>query len=152
MNGTILDPIQLNGTLSGIATLSGTVSEKKESDPIVDSNGNILVDSNDNTMVDYHTGKPMEGSLSDVGNLSAALSSDENITITLSSTEGIQAEITIPTSTGGSPYSGEYEVTPSTEVQVLYTDGKSMRDNVTINPIPSNYGRITWNGSFLTVS
>lgn len=53
---------------------------------------------------------------------------------------------------GGIPYTGEYEVTPSDEAQVLETSGLMMTDNVTINPIPSNYGLITWNGSTLTVS
>lgn len=50
------------------------------------------------------------------------------------------------------PYEGEYEVTPSLETQVLETNGLRMTRNVTINPIPSNYGLITWNGSVLTVS
>lgn len=49
-------------------------------------------------------------------------------------------------------YTGEYEVTPSAEAQTLQTNGLRMLDNVTINPIPSNYGLITWNGSTLTVS
>ena len=49
-------------------------------------------------------------------------------------------------------YTGDYVVTPSMEEQVLETNGLRMTDNVTINPIPSNYGLITWNGSFLTVS
>jgi hypothetical protein len=50
------------------------------------------------------------------------------------------------------PYSREYTVTPSAETQVLETEGLMMAHNVTINPIPSNYGLITWNGSTLTVS
>lgn len=50
------------------------------------------------------------------------------------------------------PYTGDYEVTPSDEAQVLLTDGFRMTDNVTINPIPSNYGLITWDGSVITVS
>ena len=50
------------------------------------------------------------------------------------------------------PYTGEYAVTPGEETITLATDGKRMTDNITINPIPSNYGLITWNGSFLTVS
>ncbi len=49
-------------------------------------------------------------------------------------------------------YTGAYEVTPSTEVQTLNTQDLMMSRNVTINPIPSNYGLITWNGSTLTVS
>lgn len=52
----------------------------------------------------------------------------------------------------GTPYTGAYTVTPSAAEQVLYTDGLRMTDNITVNPIPSNYGLITWNGSVLTVS
>ena len=36
--------------------------------------------------------------------------------------------------------------------QTLETDSLYMQGNITINPIPSNYGLITWNGSILTVS
>ena len=50
------------------------------------------------------------------------------------------------------PYSGPLEVTPSQAEQVLHTAGKSMPADVVINPIPSNYGLITYNGSILTVS
>lgn len=49
-------------------------------------------------------------------------------------------------------YEGEYTVTPTTEAQTLETKNKRMTGNVTINPIPSNYGLITWNGAFITVS
>lgn len=49
-------------------------------------------------------------------------------------------------------YTGEYEVTPSAETQTLDTAGLRLARNVTVNPIPQNYGLITWNGSFLTVS
>lgn len=50
------------------------------------------------------------------------------------------------------PYEGEYVITPSSETQVLETKHLRMTDNITINPVPSNYGLITWNGAFLTVS
>lgn len=50
------------------------------------------------------------------------------------------------------PYTGAYEVTPSAETQTLETENKRMTGNVTINPIPNNYGLITWNGSIITVS
>lgn len=49
-------------------------------------------------------------------------------------------------------YGGETDVTPSTETQVLPCEGLMMAHNVTINPIPSNYGLITWDGSAITVS
>lgn len=54
---------------------------------------------------------------------------------------------------GGVPeYRGAYEVTPTQATQTLYTHGFQMAQNVIINPIPSNYGLITWNGATLTVS
>ena len=49
-------------------------------------------------------------------------------------------------------YDGPYSVTPSAEEQVLDTNGKRMTGDVVIDPIPQNYGLITWNGSVLTVS
>lgn len=49
------------------------------------------------------------------------------------------------------PYTGAYEITPSEETQTLETENKRMTGNVTINPIPSNYGRIAWNGTTLIV-
>lgn len=53
---------------------------------------------------------------------------------------------------GGVPYHGEYEVTPSSEEQILPTANTRLAHDIVINPIPSNYGLITWNGSVLTVS
>lgn len=52
----------------------------------------------------------------------------------------------------GEIYDGEYEFTPTEETQTALTNGKVLFRNITINPIPSNYGRITYNGSILTVS
>ena len=50
------------------------------------------------------------------------------------------------------PYEGEYIVTPTNEEQILLTKNLRMLENVVINKIPENYGLITWNGSFLTIS
>ena len=49
-------------------------------------------------------------------------------------------------------YTGQTEVTPSEETQTLQTANRTVLQNIIINPIPSNYGLITWNGSTLTVS
>lgn len=49
-------------------------------------------------------------------------------------------------------YSGPTTVTPTRQAQVLETEGLVMGSNITVNPIPSNYGLITWNGATLTVS
>lgn len=51
-----------------------------------------------------------------------------------------------------SPYSGRIEVTPSEEEQTLETSGYMMMQDIIVNPIPSNYGLITYNGSIITVS
>ena len=51
-----------------------------------------------------------------------------------------------------SPYEGPIEFTPTSEEQVIETAGKSVAENIIIHPIPSNYGLITYNGAFITVS
>lgn len=49
-------------------------------------------------------------------------------------------------------YQGAYEFTPTTEAQTIPTDHLVLMDNITIDPIPNNYGLITWDGSTLMVS
>lgn len=49
-------------------------------------------------------------------------------------------------------YTGEYTFTPSDQTQTIPIAQLTASEDITINPIPSNYGLITWNGSTLTVS
>lgn len=49
-------------------------------------------------------------------------------------------------------YGGEYVFTPTQAEQTIETKGFALLENITIAPIPNNYGLITWNGSTLTVS
>lgn len=49
-------------------------------------------------------------------------------------------------------YTGEYVFTPTRETQTAYIEGMRATQNIIVNPIPSNYGLITWNGLTLTVS
>lgn len=49
-------------------------------------------------------------------------------------------------------YRGAVEFTPTNERQIIPTMGTAVFDNIVINPIPNNYGLITYNGSFLTVA
>lgn len=49
-------------------------------------------------------------------------------------------------------YHGEYEFTPNHETQILNTKNTALMQNIVINPIPSNYGQITWNGAYILVS
>lgn len=49
-------------------------------------------------------------------------------------------------------YEGSYTVTPTSESQTIPTANKRMVHDFVIDPIPSNYGLITYNGSTITVS
>lgn len=49
-------------------------------------------------------------------------------------------------------YHGDYEFTPSSEQQTIRTAGLVLEENIIIDPIPDNYGLITWDGSVITVS
>ena len=86
------------------------------------------------------------------GELTGVLSAGATISGALATAQTLEGTLTIPTAILPPSYEGTYEVTPSAETQTLETDSLYMRGNITINPIPSNYGLITWNGSTLTVS
>ena len=86
------------------------------------------------------------------GNIVGTLSTPITIIGTLSTNEKIQGTLTIPSAILPPAYEGEYTFTPTSEVQVIETERKWLTNNITINPIPSNYGLITWDGSSLTVS
>ena len=49
-------------------------------------------------------------------------------------------------------YQGDTEFVPTQTTQTVHTAGLLVDTDIVIDPIPSNYGRITWNGAFLTVS
>ena len=84
----------------------------------------------------------MDGITSNIGNISGNLSPPSNIS----------GELSMPTYIDVDVYDGITEVTPTTEQQVLQTYNKTVTRNIIINPIPSNYGLVTWDGSKLTIS
>ena len=49
-------------------------------------------------------------------------------------------------------YTGETEFVPADSYQTAHTAGLLVDADIIIDPIPSNYGKITWNGAVLTVS
>ena len=49
-------------------------------------------------------------------------------------------------------YAGPYQYTPSQSAQTISIANKKATQDITIDPIPSNYGLISWDGSVLTVS
>ena len=67
---------------------------------------------------------------------------------------GGKTHIDVDFNTGGGGgivprYHGEYEVTPSEETQILSTAHTQLAENVVVNPVPSNYARMAWNGTTL---
>ena len=48
-------------------------------------------------------------------------------------------------------FHGEYIFTPTDEPQEIETAKKYMAKNIVIEPIPSNYGHIEWDGAILKV-
>lgn len=82
------------------------------------------------------------------------LNGDMNISVMLdgdmTATQSLDGELGVITviHSGSLPwYTGATEITPTEEVQVLSTREKSVLSDITINPIPSNYGLVTWSGS-----
>lgn len=49
-------------------------------------------------------------------------------------------------------FEGPYEYTPTADTQTINIEGYRAIEPIIINPIPSNYGLIQWNGSVLSVS
>lgn len=81
------------------------------------------------------------------GDVSTASASIEGA---VSQNASLAGEITLPV--GEKNFTGEYEYTPTEEEQVVGIKGLKATNDIKINPIPSNYGLITWDGSTLTVS
>ena len=55
------------------------------------------------------------------------------------STQQFNMDVASPVTVPTDPYEGEYNVTPTEEMQTLETNGKRMTDDVTVEPIPSSY-------------
>ena len=49
-------------------------------------------------------------------------------------------------------YEGPDRITPSAEPQILKTDGFGMVGDIIVDPIPKNYGLITYNGFSLKIT
>lgn len=48
-------------------------------------------------------------------------------------------------------YHGSCEITPGDSPQIVECSGLLMPQNIVVNPVPSNYGRIDWDGISLSV-
>ena len=86
------------------------------------------------------------------GELIGSLKSSGQLLGFLSASKGISGLLTIPAAADVAVYEGPYELTPTAGSQTIEIERKMATADIIINPIPSNYGLITWNGSTLTVS
>ena len=110
-------------------TISGAINSELTPS---DSGGNLIVNSDGIQLVSMQAVNCIKGAIKMTGGLAVAL--------------------TLPTIVQPTAYIGDYTVTPSGVAQVLETEGKRMTSDLVINPVPQQYGLITWNGSIITVS
>ena len=71
--------------------------------------------------------------------------------VTIGRSDDIVIDVTKPD--GGLPpgYDGVYEVTPSDEEQRLPTKNRLTKNDIIVKPIPSNYGKVSYNGAVLMI-
>ena len=86
------------------------------------------------------------------GELFGTLTSSGQLSGFLSAYQGISGLLTIPSAADVERFEGPYEYTPTEDTQTVGISYKMATQDIVINPIPWNYGLITWNGSTLTVS
>lgn len=95
----------------------------------------------------------MTGTLEALGTITGSLAAIATLTGALSPPDvELIGALTIPERADVPVYSGIYTFTPDGQTQVVLTGGYYLEQDITINPVPQNYGLITWNGSTLTVS
>lgn len=105
--------------------------------------GNIL--SNDNALngAIYAEEKILQGTLETAYILKGSLQEDNDI---------LKGSLSFGYTKPTNEYVGDYEVTPNEDEQILLTAQKHLNKNIVVKPIPSNYGKISWNGAVLTIS
>lgn len=94
----------------------------------------------------------LQAILSDTAHMSGVLAETGRIGCSLTGSEQMTAELTLPKGKASPPFTGAYTYTPTQETQTIPINGLKAIQDITIEPIPSNYGLITWNGSTITVS
>ena len=72
--------------------------------------------------------------------------------LTLAIDEAEDMELTLEQASGYPTYTGATTFTPTQEAQIALTAGKVVLQDITINPIPYNYGLVTYQGNIITIS
>ena len=77
----------------------------------------------------------------------------QNIALGVSADEAIAVALGVSVNTSaGEHYGGQTDFTPTAERQTISTAGLILDEDIYVEPIPQNYGLITWNGSYIRVS
>lgn len=84
--------------------------------------------------------------------VTASVSAGAVVAASVTPSAAIDVDVGTQTYRTPDPYLGAYEATPTQDTQTFATSGMTMAADFVVNPIPSNYGLITWNGATLTVS
>lgn len=93
----------------------------------------------------------LQGVFSPPRSLTGTLSPPAFLTGTLSPPQTLTGQLTVPTAVGVEIYGGPYEVTPGEQAQRVPVGDKVMREDIIVEAIPQNYGRLSWDGRTLTV-
>ena len=118
--------MELKGTLTTASGLHGSISVTPTINGVLSASSSI----------------ELSGTLTPIGGIYGLLSANSPVV----------GQLSVPQERGSLPYEGEYTFTPTDETQTIEINGLRATSNITINPIPNNYGLITWDGATLTVS
>ena len=77
---------------------------------------------------------------------------NNEINLSVGDSDGLSLSAGEIVNIGAEKYDGSYEWTPSTETQTIPIKDQQATADITIQPIPNNYGLITYNGVTITVS
>ena len=79
--------------------------------------------------------------------------SGQTVSMQIAEDEALAMSLGISINTvAGEHYEEAIDFIPTQETQTIHTAGLIVDSDITIEPIPNNYGLITWDGSALTVS
>lgn len=100
---------------------------------------------------DISNNHSLSGELSTKPSLTGDISQSKSLSGKISNNDSLSGIISTVYTATAPPYQGEYEVTPGEEEQVIKTQYQVLDKNIIVKPIPSNYGRIVYDGSILTI-
>ena len=111
-------------------------------------------------IVDFNASQTFDVGLDLTENCDVKIDEPQHISVGFDNVTPMDVEMTqeadfvcnFSTGVSSGDYDGPYTVTPSNQRQILATQAKTLDANIVVEPIPSHYGLITYNGVTITVS